>query len=94
MSEQKKSITLYRNSSLENRLEQSPDPESGQAIWARRIFTLTSTLNPRSEKQVTVPFRALKRDARPFQFQLARPLARKCQKQLLPATQNPTLGGN
>jgi len=70
----------------------NPDPESGQAIWDRDFFTLISTLNPRLEKQSTVLFCALKRETRPEQSQLAGPLSKKSQKQLILMTQKCSLG--
>src|SRR6266567_7505498 len=66
----------------------SLDPESGQAILDREIFTLIYAFNLRLEKWSTLLFRALKRETRPVQLQLARPPSGKSQKQLLLATQN------
>src|SRR6266566_4060504 len=53
----------------------------------RQVFKL----NPRSRKRRIYAFWFLKCETRPDQFQLARPLVRKCQKQLLLATQKCSL---
>jgi hypothetical protein len=66
----------------------------GQAILICEIFTLILADNLQLEKRSTNGFCAPKRKTRPDELQLARLLSKKSQKQLLPATQNPDLGGN
>src|SRR5229473_4504140 len=73
---------------IERSFRTSPDPESGQAIRIREIFTLDHADNLQLGKPSTIPFRGLKRKARLEQIQLAIHLSIKSQKQLILATQN------
>jgi hypothetical protein len=71
----------------------SPDQKSGEAILICEIFTLDLAHNSRPGKRSTVLFCALNRKTRPLHFQLAGPLSRKSQKQLLLATQTASSEG-
>jgi hypothetical protein len=69
----------------------SPDPESGQAILICEFFTLDHAPTLQLGKTSNVPFSALNNQTHPDQFQLARPLSKKSEKQLLLATQSCSL---
>src|SRR5713226_4401761 len=90
-SDLRKQIHTFQSRKIEIRTEKSfrtsPDPESGQAIPIRKIFTLDHADNLQLGKPSTIPFRGLKRKARLEQIQLAIHLSIKSQKQLILATQ-------
>jgi hypothetical protein len=68
------------------------DLESEQAILIRKIRALNLADILHLRKLSMVPLCALNRTTRLEQFQLTGPLLKKSQKQLLPATQDGSLG--
>jgi hypothetical protein len=74
-----------------NKHRMKPEPESGQAFLICEFFTLDHAPTLQLGKSSSVPFSALNNQTNLDQFQLARPLSKKSEKQLLPATQNSCL---
>jgi len=80
MSKQKKSFTLYRNFTLENRPEQALIRNRGRRFEIAHFARWPARWATPCRKQPTCWFCALFRKTRPVQFQLARPLVEKRQK--------------